>query len=205
MTYPHLTNGLTMPVQIHALTNATPFNGTRTAEELTSLLEAAAPLPDLRVLRVSFRMLKDMRLFQRIAALFPLLELLEIHAEIGVGCLWTAKQLNDLAFELRPLTKLRILRVDTFNNVLPNDYVSPRAVLPPSMDIPEYQCLLESHSIREKDIIRAFGPLGALSELWLPASVMLTLKRQKRVWRVYRLARDGDQTRLYAESVPQIE
>ena len=50
-------------------------------------------LPCLRDLRLSFRGLQGTHLFDVIAETFPLLEVLELHAETGPGCIWQMPQL----------------------------------------------------------------------------------------------------------------
>ncbi|KAL1717233.1 hypothetical protein EV715DRAFT_292504 [Schizophyllum commune] len=198
MTYPHLSNNLSPP-QEWALRWTAPLYGTRTPEELIFLFETTA-LPELRELRLSFRMLQDMTLFKRIAAVCPLLELLEVHGEIGPGCLWTPGQLFDFAQALKPLRNLHCLRVDTINGVFSERLPRP---VPPS----DVQQLSASYSgrVSDQDVIHAFAQLTSVSELWFPRSIPLmrrrvaARKRCRRIWQVYRLLRDDDSVRLRAE------
>ena len=55
-------------------------------------------LPCLRDLRLSFRGQDGTRLFDFIAETFPLLEILELHAETGPGCIWQTPQLVCLPY-----------------------------------------------------------------------------------------------------------
>ncbi|KAL1744299.1 hypothetical protein HDZ31DRAFT_155, partial [Schizophyllum fasciatum] len=79
---------------------------------------AITSLPLLRELRLSFRNLEDMRLFEFISETYPLLEVFEAHAEAGPGSIWAAPQLAACATALAPLVHLRSLRLNTFRNVL---------------------------------------------------------------------------------------
>ncbi|KAL1673255.1 hypothetical protein EV122DRAFT_223068 [Schizophyllum commune] len=201
MTYPHLTNSLNPP-QDWALAETAPLCGTRTPEEWISLLDAVA-LPELRTLRLSFRMLRDMALFQCIATRCPQLELLEVHGEIGPGCLWTAEQLYQFAEALIPLTNLRCLHVNTFNDVFAEELPPP---LPSWLSYADLQSLSMpySGSISEKDVVRAFAQLTSVSELWLPKSIPLVRRRARtqryrRVWQAYRLLRDDGMVQIRAE------
>ncbi|KAL1716122.1 hypothetical protein EV715DRAFT_206006 [Schizophyllum commune] len=194
-TYPHLC-AIYSSDQDWAQEGLAPTHGTRTPEELMSLLEATA-MPELRQLRLSFRSLKDMTLFERIVTRFPLLELLEIHGEIGPGCLWAAKELFDFAQALAPLTNLRCLHVNTFDDV----FVAPSFPML-SLSDPQVAAAYEECA-SEQNIIRAFGPLTSVTELWLPASHTIrtrsTRRLYKRVWRVYHVLRDDGMTRLHPE------
>ncbi|KAL1659322.1 hypothetical protein GGF50DRAFT_65516 [Schizophyllum commune] len=201
MTYPHLTNSLNPP-QDWALAETAPLCGTRTPEEWISLLDAVA-LPELRTLRLSFRMLRDMALFQCIATRCPQLELLEVHGEIGPGCLWTAEQLYQFAEALIPLTNLRCLHVNTFNDVFAEELPPP---LPSWLSYADLQSLSMPYggNISEKDVVRAFAQLTSVSELWLPKSIPLVRRRARtqryrRVWQAYRLLRDDGMVQIRAE------
>ncbi|TRM63002.1 hypothetical protein BD626DRAFT_385447, partial [Schizophyllum amplum] len=122
---------------------------------------AAAPLPDLRELRFSFRNLDDMHIFEFIAARFPRLELLEFHAEIGPGCLWSADELAECARALSTLRHLRVLRVNTFYEVLLRD----------NRDSEEYWEAVVRHRSgipRESIVAALFGPLASVREVWMP-------------------------------------
>ncbi|KAI4519450.1 hypothetical protein K525DRAFT_362810 [Schizophyllum commune Loenen D] len=66
----------------------------------------------------SFRDVDDTRLWTRIADLFPLLEVLELHDEIGPGSIWDTTKLASCARALSSLSYLRSLRLSTFRRVL---------------------------------------------------------------------------------------
>ncbi|KAI4518079.1 hypothetical protein K525DRAFT_288797 [Schizophyllum commune Loenen D] len=209
MAYPHILHN-TLPLAFYLLAEARPIRGIRTAEELIDILEAR-PMPDLRQLRLSFRLHADMMLFERITTLFPLLEVLEIHAEIGPGCLWTPDELIDFARTLAPLANLRVLKVSTFNKVLPGppaddeDWVICCIGEPDEGEDPEEFMEMRMREVRyhrwmnglrADDIEQAFGPLEGVSEFWLPTMVRTDLRRWRRVWQVYRIARENSLARL---------
>ncbi|KAI5824186.1 hypothetical protein K523DRAFT_125687 [Schizophyllum commune Tattone D] len=75
-------------------------------------------LPKLRKLCLSVRDLRDMRLLEYVAARFGGLEILELHDELGPGCIWNASKLAACAHALRALSGLRSLRLNTFRGVL---------------------------------------------------------------------------------------
>ena len=52
------------------------------------------------------------------------------------------------------------------------------------------------NGLRADDIVRAFGPLRGVSEFWLPTTVRTNLRRWRRVWQVYRIARENCVARL---------
>ncbi|KAL1744300.1 hypothetical protein HDZ31DRAFT_64210 [Schizophyllum fasciatum] len=89
-----------------------------------SLMQALAvtSLPHLRDLRLSFRDLTDMRIFEFVAETFPLLEVFEARAETGPGSIWAAPQLAACAAALAPLAHLRSLHLSTFRDVLTPQY-----------------------------------------------------------------------------------
>ncbi|TRM57214.1 hypothetical protein BD626DRAFT_497274 [Schizophyllum amplum] len=123
LTHPHATQKTSVANE-YELWEVNPqyphANATLTPVELMGVL-STSPLPALRELRLSFRGLKDMRLFEYIAASFQQLEVLEFHAETGPECIWTAKELADCAHFLAPLVHLRVLRMNTFRNIYPDD------------------------------------------------------------------------------------
>ncbi|KAL1673251.1 hypothetical protein EV122DRAFT_283163 [Schizophyllum commune] len=209
MAYPHILHN-TLPLAYYLLAETRPIRGIRTAEELIDILEAR-PMPELRQLRLSFRLHADMILFERIATLFPLLEELEIRAEIGPGCLWTPDELIDFARTLAPLARLRVLKVSTFNKVLteppeddedwsiccigePDEGEDPEEFM--EMRMREVRFHRWMNGLRADDIVRAFGPLRDVSEFWLPTTVRTDLRRWRRVWQVYRIARENGVARL---------
>ncbi|KAL1744296.1 hypothetical protein HDZ31DRAFT_38975 [Schizophyllum fasciatum] len=98
------------PMQPHTLHVFRPMDAVRVL--------SAAPLPNLRDLRLSFREEFDSRLFDFIAKAFPLLEILELHSEAGPGCIWRASEVAACAQSLSPLAYLRSLRLNTFRTVL---------------------------------------------------------------------------------------
>ncbi|KAL1753250.1 hypothetical protein FB107DRAFT_276892 [Schizophyllum commune] len=209
MAYPHILHN-TLPLAYYLLAETRQIRGIRTAEELIDIL-SARPMPDLRQLRLSFRLHADMILFERIATLFPLLEELEIHAEIGPGCLWTPDELIEFARTLAPLANLRVLKVSTFNKVLPRppeddeDWVICCIGEPDEGEDPEEFMTMRLREVRyhrwmngfrADDIVHAFGPLEGVSEFWLPTMVRTDLRRWRRVWQVYRIARENGVARL---------
>ncbi|KAL1716120.1 hypothetical protein EV715DRAFT_293571 [Schizophyllum commune] len=207
--YPHILHN-TLPLAYYLLAETRQIRGIRTAEELIDVL-SARPMPDLRQLRLSFRLHADMILFERIATLFPLLEELEIHAEIGPGCLWTPDELIDFARTLAPLANLRILKVSTFNKVLPGppeddeDWAICCVGEPDEGEDPEEFMEMRlrevrfhrwMNGLRTDDIVRAFGPLGGVHDFWLPTTMRTDLRSWRRVWQVYRIARENGVARL---------
>ncbi|TRM63014.1 hypothetical protein BD626DRAFT_403109 [Schizophyllum amplum] len=130
--------------------------GTLTADELVDIL-GRVPMRGLKELRLSVRRVEDMRLFEHITKAFPRLEVLEVHAETGPDCLWTASRLADFARALAPLPRLRVLRVNCFAGV-----IEERTEHWPQED---------TDGILKEDLINAlFGPLKGVRELWLPTT-----------------------------------
>ncbi|KAL1744308.1 hypothetical protein HDZ31DRAFT_64217 [Schizophyllum fasciatum] len=219
VTYPHAHYD-TLPMSFPILSETRALGGMRTADELLGIL-GRRPLPDLRQLRLSFRLHTSMALLKRIAALFPLLEVLEVHAECGPGCLWTPDELADLAHALAPLAHLRVLRLDTFNDVL-DDAAPAAAAAPVIACMPEPEpdedgeafAAAQLRAIRyhpwmrglpAAEIARALAPLSRVSEVWLPKMERSGLRSYRRAWQIYRIERQEGAARLCAEDGPTIE
>ncbi|KAI5823395.1 hypothetical protein K523DRAFT_255243 [Schizophyllum commune Tattone D] len=159
---------------------------------------SAAPLPDLRQLRFSFRGPTDVRLFEVVATLFPRLELLEFHAEIGPGCLWSAQDLAQCARALSPLAHLRELHLNTFSGIVDGMGRWPKRLRGIVGRVPACDGILR------QDVVKAlFGPLKAVEMLWLPDMRVTMTNRSRtrnyysREWRVFSVVRGrGKRPRL---------
>ncbi|KAL1744305.1 hypothetical protein HDZ31DRAFT_38936 [Schizophyllum fasciatum] len=206
MCYPHLTHGTTD--SLWPLRTMEPVRGTRTADELTALLEITA-LPELRQLRISFRLLEDMSLFRCISARLPLLEVLEVHAEIGIGCLWTPEQLRQFALALESLKRLRELRINTFCNVLfvpgEEEDLSDMSDEEAVEELRSYGHHRWWRGIHADLIAEALATLQGVSRFWLPSTVAISRRRDKRVWRTYWIDREEDIPRLRMDPDSHIE
>ncbi|KAL1700299.1 hypothetical protein EV121DRAFT_264252 [Schizophyllum commune] len=119
LTHPHGTHGTNMlkEYELREVNIANPYIAVLRPLDIERIL-TLAELPCLRDLRLSFRGQEGTRLFEFIAETFPLLEILELHAETGPGCIWQTPQLTACARALSPLSRLRSLRLNTFRRVL---------------------------------------------------------------------------------------
>ncbi|KAI5897315.1 uncharacterized protein SCHCODRAFT_01186429 [Schizophyllum commune H4-8] len=119
LTHPHGTHGTNMlkEYELHEVNIANPYIAVLRPLDIERIL-TLTELPCLHDLRLSFRGQEGTRLFNFIAETFPLLEILELHAETGPGCIWQTPQLTACARALSPLSRLRSLRLNTFRRVL---------------------------------------------------------------------------------------
>ena len=112
LTHPHGTHGTNMlkEYELREVNIANPYIAVLRPLDIERIL-TLTELPCLRDLRLSFRGQEGTRLFDFIAETFPLLEVLELHAETGPGCIWQTPQLVCLS-DVRLRIKLTYFIID---------------------------------------------------------------------------------------------
>ncbi|KAL1716136.1 hypothetical protein EV715DRAFT_205992, partial [Schizophyllum commune] len=189
-----------------------PMDGVLRPAGLMHALTAVSA-PELRTLHISFRDVDDTRLWTRIADLFPLLEVLELHDEIGPGSIWGATKLASCARALSSLSHLRSLRLNTFRRVLDAEdwkgypgerevYETPDQKARAGILMEDVKSALFGDDVGSQSKHVDTGPPTDLTsrwpelrDVWLPTSVYQFPYRSRvprlfRHWKVYDVYRD---------------